>query len=93
MLRELYNGKVIPWERHSRCSAEQLEIMHKITAEEEYLAKKMSPEDCKRFKALSELYSKLSISEETEIFAHGFSFGVLVMVDVMDEAKTIYLDN
>jgi len=52
MLRELYNGKVIPWERNNHYAAEQLEILHKIESEEKYFTTKMPSEDCERLKAL-----------------------------------------
>jgi len=93
MLKELYDGKVIPWERHSRCSAEQSEILKKIGAEEEYFASKMSPDDHERFRALSNLYSELSISDEGDIFAYGFSVGLLIMADAIKEAKAIILND
>ena len=93
MLRNIYNGKIIPWERHNRCSAEQLEIVKKIADEEKYFTQKMAPDDCERFNELSDLYSELSISEEGDIFAYGFSIGLLLMVDVMNEAKAIMPHN
>ena len=93
MLREMYNGKIIPYERRNRLAAEQLEIVHKIDAEEKYFVEKLSPDDCERFKALSNLYSMLSTSDESEIFAYGFSVGMLLMVDVMNEAKIVLPDD
>ena len=93
MLREMYNGKIIPYERRNRLAAEQLEIVHKIDAEEKYFVEKLSSDDCERFKALSNLYSMLSTSDESEIFAYGFSVGMLLMVDVMNEAKIVLPDD
>ena len=93
MLREMYDGKIIPWERHSRCSAEQLKIVHKIQAAEKYFSEKLTQDDYERFMALSNLYSELSISDESDIFAYGFSAGLLLMADVMDEAKNILSDD
>jgi len=61
MLRDLYDGKVIPWERHNRCNAEQQALIDKIVADEKYFAEKLTPEDCQRFKELAELYTNLSI--------------------------------
>jgi len=89
MLREFYFGKINPFERGNRKAAEQLEIVHKIDAEERYFASKMSAEDCQRFKELSNLYSELAESGESELFAYGYSLGALTMIDVMNEAKFI----
>ena len=93
MLREMYKGKIIPYERRNRLAAEQLEIAQKIDAEEKYFAEKLPPDDCERFLALSNLYSMLSTSDESEIFAYGFSVGMLLMVDVMKEAKIVLPDD
>jgi len=93
MLREMYDGKIIPWERHSRCSAEQLEIVKKITAREKYFAEKMAPDDYEQFKELSDLYSELSMSDESDVFSYGFSVGLLLMADVINVAKTILPDD
>ena len=89
MLKDIYYGKIIPWERRLRNdkTVEQRGIVNKIEAEERYFASKMSDEDRQRFQALSNLYSELSSSSEAEIFSYGFSMGLLLMVNVMDEAE------
>ena len=58
MLREMYFGKVIPWERRNRKNEEHLEIVRKIEDEERYFVQKMSLDDCERFQKLSNLYSQ-----------------------------------
>ena len=92
MLREMYEGKIVPWERHSRCSSEQLEIVRKITAEEKYFEGKLSPDDYERFKALSGMYSEISNLNEYDIYSYGFSIGMLLMADVMNIAKIVMPD-
>ena len=89
MLREIYSGKVIPWERRNRSSKEQLEIVRKIEDEERYFIQKMSLDDCERFQKLSNLYSELATSEEGEIFSYGFAMGALLMKDMLEEAETM----
>ncbi|MDL2233254.1 hypothetical protein LJC63_06710, partial [Ruminococcaceae bacterium OttesenSCG-928-L11] len=64
ILRGLYNGKIIPWERREPYSAERLELVRKIEIEERYFVEKMSLDDCQRFQALSNLQSSLSILGE-----------------------------
>lgn len=92
MLRELYSGKIIPWERRNRKSGEQLEIVRKIEDEERYFASKMQADDSERFKKLSNLYSELMTSEEGEIFSYGFTMGLLLMMDVMEEAEAMNIE-
>ena len=89
ILRGLYNGKVIPWERKQPRNEALLEIVRKIEDEERYFAQKMSLDDCERFQALSKLYSKLSFVEEENIFSYGFTLGLLLMMDVIKEEETI----
>ena len=92
MLRELYFGKVIPWERHNRKSEEHLEIIKKIEDEERYFISKMSLDDCARFQALANLYTELGLSEEGDIFSYGFTMGALLMKDILDEAEAMTLE-
>jgi len=87
MLRELYFGKVIPWERKNRKCAEQGKLIQKIEDEERYLIGKISPDDSRRLKALFNLYSELATSEEAEIFSYGFTMGALLMMDMFEEAE------
>ena len=89
MLREIYYGKVIPCERKNRVIEEQKEILKKIADEEKYFTSKMSPEDYERFQELSDLYSKLSESEEVEAFTYGIMMGTLMMKEIMDVANSM----
>ena len=92
MLREIYSGKVIPWERRNRKSKEHLEIVRTIEDEERYFVSKMSLDDCDRFQKLTNLYTELMASEEGEIFSYGFTMGALLMMDVMEEADAMKIE-
>ena len=89
MLKELYYGKVIPCERKNRVIEEQQEIVKIIADEEKYFASKLTPEDYERFQELTDLYSKLSGSEEVEAFTYGITMGTILMMDIMDVAKSM----
>lgn len=89
ILRGLYNGNIIPWERKEPHNEALLEIVRKIEGEERYFVQKMSLDDCQRFQALSKLYSELSSIGEENVFSYGFTLGLLLMTDVMKEAETI----
>lgn len=89
VLHGLYRGTLIPWERREPKNDALLEIIRKIEEEERYFAGKMPPNDCSRFQALSKLYTDLSAIEEENAFSYGFSFGLLLTLDVMEEAKSM----
>jgi len=89
ILRGLYNGKIIPWERHEEHGPEFLKVIGKIESEERYFIERMSLDDCQRFGAFSNLQSELLSMEEDNVFAYGFTLGMLMAMDVMKEAKTI----
>ena len=92
MHREMYDGKIDPWQRHNRCSAEQLKLVRKIADEEKYFEDKLTPDDFGRLQALFTMYSEVSEMDECEIYAYGFSVGLLIMQDVISVAKTILPD-
>jgi len=92
MLRELYHGKVIPWERKNRKCEEQGQLVQRIEDEERYFIDKISPDDSKRLQALFRLYSELAISEEAEIFSYGFTMGAFLMMDMHDETKYMKIE-
>ena len=88
----MYEGKIIPWERHNCCSAKQLEIVHKIADEEKYFENKLTPDDFKRLQAMFNMYSEVSELGEYDAYSHGFSVGLLLMHDVINVAKTMFPD-
>jgi len=89
ILRRLYNGSVIPWERRNPKNEEQLEIVRQIEREERYFMEKLSPDDCKRFQELSNLYLSISKEDEENTFIYGFTLGALLMQEIMEESKVL----
>jgi hypothetical protein len=92
MLKEMYDGKITPWERHNPNADKQLEITHKISALDNDLSNMLPPEGCKKLKELSDLYEKLYDYEESELFAYGFSTGLFLMQDATNIAKLMLTD-
>ena len=89
ILRGLYNGKIIPWERKDPHSVEQLELVRKIEEEERYFLQKLPQDDCERFQSLMRLYSDLSSHTEEDVFSYGFTLGLLLALDITEEAKLL----
>ncbi len=89
ILRGLYNGRIIPWERRSPPNDRQREILGKLEDEELFYVK-MSPNDCERFEALSQLQTELSIIGEERLFSYAFTLGLLPAMDVVKESEVVY---
>lgn len=89
ILRSLFNGSIIPWEWKEPHNEELLETLRKIEEEERYFTSKLSAEDCERFQKLSDMYSHMSLKREESLFSYGFTLGLLLAFDVMEEAKLL----
>jgi hypothetical protein len=89
VLRGLYRGDIIPWERRDPDSESQREILRKLEDEERYFMAKMSLDDCERFQALSHLHMELSTVEEDTLFSYAFAVGMLLAMEAMKEAEVI----
>ncbi len=90
ILRGLYNGDIIPWERRNPNREKQRELLRKLEDEERYFMAKMSLDDCQRFQELSHLRMELSTAEEDHLFSYAFSLGMPLAMDMMKEAEVIY---
>ena len=90
ILRDLFNGKHIPWERREHHTGEFLCIVKKIEEAEGYFTQKMSLDDCKKFKELQKLYSDLSYIEQENLFAYAFSLGFMLAQDIIRESELIF---
>lgn len=90
VLRGLYNGHIIPWERRCPPDDRQREIPRRLEDGERYFMAKMSPNDCERFEALTRLQAELSIINEEHLFSYAFTLGLMLAMDVVKEAETVY---
>jgi len=89
IMRSLYNGKIVPWERRQKPNPELLKTAREADSEQKYFMEKMSLDDCQRFQEFINLQAELLSHEEDGIFAYGFTLGVMLMTDVMNEADAI----
>lgn len=81
-LKQLYWGKVIPWELRQN-SSELTELNSKIDADITVLKEKLSDTDKK---ALERLISNLSTLESEQIcrgYVNGFKHGALMIMEVL----------
>ena len=79
ILRDLYYGQIVPWERKPVRTEEYLEIHRKIEEVNQYFMQKMSMDDCERFQSLENLYGLSSSDEQFDAFSYGFQLGVALM--------------
>ena len=89
VLRGLFRGEILPWERGNPQGEKYLEIVRRIEDEERYFAQKMSLDDCGRLQALAQLYAELGAEEEESVFSYGFTLGLLLALDVTREAQVL----
>ncbi len=92
ILRGLYSGDIIPWERRNPQSKQQHELLRRIEDEERYFMAKMSLEDCQRFQELSCLHMELSTAGEDNLFSYAFSLGMLLTMEVTRDVDSIFND-
>ena len=90
ILQGFYNGDIIPWERRNPLDNRQLKLLHKIESEEHYFTAKMSPDDCRRFEVLSNMYADLAAIGEEHLFSYAFSLGLLLALDVTSAAPGLF---
>ena len=76
ILRGLYAGAIIPWERRNPNSEQQRDILRKLENEACYFLTKLPPSDHERFETLSQLQSELSIIGEERLFSYAFTLGM-----------------
>lgn len=93
ILRGLFNGDVIPWERRVPNNPKRDELLERIEREEKYFTSKMSPDDCARFRELENIQMKLAVLEDEDVSAYSFSLGVMLMMDVAKESELFCNDD
>lgn len=90
ILRELYNGNIIPWERRNPDPAQHRELHRQIEDAEGYLMGRLSPDDCRRLEALCGLYTELAAAGEEQLFAYAFTLGLRLALETMQEEKGLF---
>ena len=78
----LYYGKINPSERKVRATPEKNDIERTIQALKNYFRKEFSAEDYERLEELENLYTEYHDCENINLFAHGFTVGALIMLEV-----------
>lgn len=90
ILRGMYQGEIIPWTRGISNSKKRCDIFKKIENEEKYFKAKLSPDDCQRLTALSDLYTQLTVVDEEDLYAYAFSLGMLMAMETLKETEGIF---
>ncbi len=89
MMEALFDGRIIPWERRADITAEYRAINKKIENEKRYFMEKMSLDDCKRFQELEGLYETAAHCEDADLYAHGFTLGTCLMLEVLEKKESL----
>ena len=83
-MKALYYGEISPWERDRPKDPEYTEITRKIIDIQANFRNTLSPKQWDQVEELGNLYAKSFSIENAEVFTHGLSIGILLMVDVLD---------
>ena len=89
IMEALFDGKIIPWERRNSNTPERKELEEKLENSKRYFIEKMSLDDRQRFQGFEDLYSDAAFDEEVDIYSHGFTLGILLMMEVMLKKEEI----
>ena len=81
MLKDLYLGKVTPWERQV-IQKEDSAVTVEIEKEQQYFLSKMPPDDGQRFEKFMRLCASQADEEEAEAFSRGFILAARWMIEV-----------
>lgn len=89
IMEALFDGRVIPWERRSILTKEYKENLDKFEREKRYFTDKMSLDDCKRFEEMEALFMQIAHGEDVQIYNHGFTLGMMIMMEVLEYKNAI----
>jgi len=89
IMKALYYGRVIPWERRVVMTDERKKVEKSIEREKQYFAESMSTADRERFERLGNLCVSASCYEDVDIYSNGFTLGALLMLEVLENAESI----
>lgn len=82
MVRELYYGKLSPWERKRAYSPERIALMDKMDDIVQHFQNLLSPEEYKKFAEMQELEMQIDAEDAADLFEYAFCMGALLMTDI-----------
>ena len=90
ILEALYRGEIEHiLERKTKHSSMCDEVIDKIENETSYLKSNIPAESWEHFENLERLYDKISEYAQTDIFYRGFTFGALLIFEIMEFKEEI----
>lgn len=84
-MKDLYYGKIAPWERHASNNQEQIELNQKISDETRQFVQTLSVDHEQQFQKLECLYSQSSGLVELDAFTYGFQLGSNLMLEILTQ--------
>lgn len=86
-INDLYYARYRPYERKVQQSAEMIAVNQRIEKERAYFLEKLSPEDCRRFQELEDLFARSSGYHSVDAFGFGLRYGAYFMDAILAEDK------
>ncbi len=87
VLKELWRGNIIPMERSVRPGSDYKKTSLELCEQIDRLLETLTPEGKKRWEAISNLRSDLTLMGEEDAFIYGFRLGAEMIMDVVGEYK------
>ena len=89
MLRDLYYGNILPWERKRVQDADYNLLIRKIEEIEVQFRNLLSPEYYEKLEEMKNLQAQAEAIEEAYLFEYAFCMGALMMCDIFDYRENI----
>jgi len=83
-VKDLYYGRISPWERDRPKDPEYTNIGRKISKLQEHFKNTLPPEEMKKLEELEILHAQSSSIESYENFVCGFHMGILLTIGAVD---------
>jgi len=87
VLRDLWNGRIIPTERFVRNNSNYQELLNRLSEEGILLRSNMSEDDKKRFDKYEDIQLGLIGISDEETFIEAFRLGARIMLDVVSDYR------
>ena len=87
VLKELWRGNISPTERSVRPGSDYKRVSLEICEQLDRFLETLSPEEKKRWEAISDLKNDMTLMGEEDAFIYGFRMGARMIMDVVGDYR------
>lgn len=92
VLKELWRGNISPTERSVRPGSDYKKASLEICEQLDRFMENLTPEEKKRWEAISDLRNDMALLGEEDAFIYGFRLGARMVMDVVGEYKGQFIE-